>query len=507
MEHQLTDYRYGDLLALTKHYRNKDANIILTGATGFLGSNFLFWKLRQGGKIYVLVRGLSVGHAKQRIEEALTICASGYNQPVPKAEIESKIEYILGDMTETLCGVSKHDLDKLTAADIGGFWHCAASLKFEDRHRDEIYTHNINGTQNVMALAQRTQCRQFLHISTAYTSGQITGEIPETLHALDIGYNNVYESSKSEAEHEVVKYCDAQGMDWRILRPAIIMGPLSSRRSGGTRFGVYGLTQEMYRLRDTLKQLQTPLRLIGDQAAVANLVPVDQCVFDMLYLSNVGFGDQRIYHLSNASDLSIKLILKKIDAALGMTSIDFMSARDTPASAIEELFDLRTKFYGGYYRTIKHFTRSLPAHVGLNWSDYDSFLTAFVKELDQEASGVTFTRTQVRASDGIELCVSTFGNDDKPPLVLANAYGMPADFMLPLAQRLADEYRVITWDSRWVPAITHDFDPEKCHSLTHASDLITLASPVRRWLAGVVARKSVCGRWPHFHREYNAASC
>ncbi|HAT33982.1 MAG TPA: Male sterility-like protein [Janthinobacterium sp.] len=491
MEHHLADYRYGDLLALTKHFRDKNANILLTGATGFLGSNFLFWKLRQSGKIYVLVRGESPAHARERVHAALAVCASGYNQPVPRADIDAKVEYILGDMTETLCAIGKHDLEKLAAAGISEFWHCAASLKFEDRHKEEIYTHNINGTHNVMDLARRIGCGHYLHVSTAYTSGHISGEIGETLHPLDIGYNNFYESSKNAAEHEVAKYCDAQGMQYRILRPAIIMGPLSSRRSGGTRFGIYGLTQEMVRLRDTLRQLQTPLRLIGDAAAAGNMVPVDQCVFDMLYLSNIGFGDQNIYHLSNASDLNVKLMLEKIDLALGMSSIAFVPARDTPPSAIEALFDRRTKFYGGYYRTIKHFTRSLPAHVGLSWSDYDTYIAAFIKELDEEKSGASFTRTQVRAPDGTELCVSTFGTADKPALVLANAYGMPSDFMLPLATRLADQYRVITWDSRWVPAVTHDFDVAKCHSLTHASDLIAIldhfgiaSAPVAGWSSG-----------------------
>lgn len=503
MEHQLTDYRYGDLLELTNRNSKVSKNIILTGATGFLGSNFLFWRLRQSGKIFVLVRGESVEHAKTRVYEALAVCASAYNQPIPKADIDSKIEYLLGDMTETLCGISKNDLEKLEAASISEFWHCAASLKFEDRHKEEIFLHNINGTHNVMDLARRVHCAHYLHISTAYTSGHMAGDIAESLHPLTINYNNFYESSKNQAEHEVATYCDANGLDYRILRPAIIMGPLASRRSGGTRFGVYGLTQEMYRLRDTLSNLQTPLRLVGDEAAIANLVPVDQCVFDMIYLSNINFGDQKVYHLTNSSDLNIKLVLEKIDAALGMTSLKFVSERDTPASAIEELFDKRTVFYGGYYRTLKRFARTLPKHVGVSWADYGTYLTAFIKELDEQATGATFTRTQVTAADGIELCVSTFGDESKPALVLANAYGMPSDFMFPLAKRLSDQYRVITWDSRWVPAITHEFDIEKCHSLTHARDLISIldhfeiaSAPVVGWSSGAQVSLRAMAEFP-----------
>ena len=70
-------------------------------------------------------------------------------------------------------------------------------------------------------------------------------------------------------------------------------------------------------------------------------------------------------------------------------------------TAIEELFDRRTVFYGGYYRTIKHFARSLPKHVGVSWADFSTYITAFIKELDEQKSGATFTRTQVTAPDGI----------------------------------------------------------------------------------------------------------
>lgn len=504
MEQRQTEYRYGDLLGITNNFRTTGKNIFLTGATGFLGSNFLFWRLRQSGKIYVLVRGESVEHAKQRIHDALAVCATSYNQPIPKADIDSKLEYILGDITETLCAASKSDLEKLAVAEIDEFWHCAASLKFEDRHKEEIHHHNITGTHNVMDLAHRIKAKHYLHISTAYTSGHMAGDIPEALHPLDITYNNFYEQSKNQAEHEVVKYCDAHAMDYRILRPAIIMGPLASRRSGGTRFGVYGLTQEMYRLRDTLSKLQTPLRLVGDLTAVANLVPVDQCVFDMLYLSNTGFGEQRFYHLSNSSDLSIKTILEKIDASLGLSAINFVEARDTPPSGIEELFDKRTVFYGGYYKTKKRFERSLPKHIGVGWADFGTYLTAFLKELDEQRTGETFDRHQVTAADGTDLCVSTFGDRSKPPLVLANAYGMPSDFMFPLAKRLADQYWVITWDSRWVPAITHEFDLSKCHSLTHASDLVAIldhfdirSAPVAGWSSGAQVALRTMAEYPH----------
>jgi pimeloyl-ACP methyl ester carboxylesterase len=41
---------------------------------------------------------------------------------------------------------------------------------------------------------------------------------------------------------------------------------------------------------------------------------------------------------------------------------------------------------------------------------------------------------------------------------------------------LAKDHYVVSWDSRWLPCLTHRFNQEDCHSLTFARDLISVLS-------------------------------
>lgn len=497
----------GDLLAVSQA-ATTPKTLFLTGATGFLGGHFLFWKIRQPCHVFALVRGESVEQAHARLLSALQGVAASYKLPLPEAELAAKLTVILGNMTGQLCQVSEQDQSTLQAAGIDEFWHCAASLKFEDRHRDEIHSHNIAGTRNVLALAQQVQARRYLHISTAYSSGKLSGDIPEALHPLDIEYNNYYEESKNHAEHLVADFCAEHSIDYRILRPSIIMGPLATHHSGGTRFGIYGFTRELFRLRDTLSRIEQPLRLVGASDAVANLAPVDQCVRDMLTLSHQGFGTQRIFHLSNTSDLALPEVIDQVDRHVGTRCLKVVPIRDSDTSPLEELFDQRTRFYGGYYQTRKRFLRSAPPQAPVGWSDFELYLSAYLQELTaQEGGEAGFERLQLRTRDGLDLCVYRYGDATLPPLVLVNAFGMPSEFMLPLAQRLAVHHHVITWESRWVPTLSHPFDASQCDSLVHVDDLLDIlrhlgveAAPLAGWSSGAQVVLRALAEYPEaFH--------
>lgn len=454
--------------------------ILLTGATGFLGGHFLLKRIAWPGRVHAIVRGDDLAQARARLYAHLEACAQSYGQPLPRADLDDKLHVVLGDITLPLCGLTAGTVDALRAEKIAEVWHCAASLKFEDRHRAEILAHNVGGTGNMLALFERLcggRPAEFIHVSTAYSVGIAEGEVAEVQHPREHTYNNVYEESKNLAEHRVAEFCTQAGMSHRILRPSVVMGPRASHQSGTTRFGVYGLTREVHRLRETLSKLEHPLELVGQEHATANLTPVDECVYDMLWLSAQGFGEARVFHLCNPAGLSIKRIIETIDSATGVDKLRFTGRASADPSPLQELFNQRTAFYSGYYRSDKVFLRALPPQPQLGWQDVDMYLAAYLRELEQETrGGVGFREQCVRARDGAPLQVCTLGDPSAPPLVLANAYGMPAEFMWNLAQRLAPRFHVVTWECRWVPTMAHAFEPDRCDSLAHARDLVDIVT-------------------------------
>lgn len=455
--------------------------ILLTGATGFLGGHFLLRRIAWDGDVYAIVRGDSVPEARARLYAHLADCAASYGEALPKALLDQRLRVVIGDITRPLCGVDADTIARMRADGLSEVWHCAASLKFEDRHRQEILEHNVEGTANMLDLFQALAAGeassdvQFLHISTAYSAGKVQGDIPEERHNPDREYNNVYEESKNLAENRVIDFCEARGLSFRILRPTVVMGPLASHHSGTTRFGVYGFAKEVRRLRETLLKLKHRLELEGSEGATANLTPVDECVYDMLQLSAEGFGDRRYFHLSNPEGVSMPRLIAMIDEKTGVDRLSFVTKKTPDAGPLQELFDERTRFYSGYYNTEKRFLRLAGPQTQVDWNDVGLYLDSFLQELEQEDAGGVGFRTQIaRMRDGAQLKVFTCGNPTLPPIILANAYGMPAEFMWPMAQRLQNDFHVVTWECRWVPTQDVPFDIDACDSSAHARDLLDI---------------------------------
>ncbi len=142
---------------------------VVTGATGFLGSN--------------VVRSLLDAR-----ELVLIISRDGWG----------RCEQLFGKDVEGLKVISSDlsGLRELTLQDKSWrgatFWHIAANLQFEERYRKDIFDTNVNGTRTAIEFASHIGCDKFIYISTAYTAGNLMGLIPESLHQ-PTNFNNVYE--------------------------------------------------------------------------------------------------------------------------------------------------------------------------------------------------------------------------------------------------------------------------------------------------------------------------
>ena len=51
---------------------------------------------------------------------------------------------------------------------IGEVWHSAASLRYEDRHKVEIFIYQVGGARTIVDLTRRSGAHTLNHISTAW---------------------------------------------------------------------------------------------------------------------------------------------------------------------------------------------------------------------------------------------------------------------------------------------------------------------------------------------------
>lgn len=235
-------------------------------------------------------------------------------------------------------------------------WHAAASLQFEDRHREQIRATNVEGTRRMVELAQRLGSTSFNYISTAYVAGRANGLIHE-LDCSEAETNNHYERSKIDAEQIVA----ASPLRARILRPSIVVG--HSRTLAATSFsGYYGFMRQVAQFRGLLERTQrgllarSPVRLRIDADAEANLIPVD-CVAREAVAIGARASSEGIYHLTHSAAPTVGDSVRTIFELLELPEPIFTQTRDD-FSWLDQQFDKRMGFYGSYITGSKRFDRT-----------------------------------------------------------------------------------------------------------------------------------------------------
>ena len=201
-------------------------NVLLTGATGFLGAHVLNELMqKENGKIYCLIRSDQADDRRGRLKEILQY----YFGDRYASEINKRIIPIIGD-------IEKEGLSDEMPLDVQTVIHTAASVK---HYGSYSYFHRVNteGTSHVIEYAKKMRAK-LIHISTLSVSGNSMADdftvyrsdeeifFYETSFYIGQPLDNVYIRSKFEAERKVY---DAMldGLNAKVIR----VGNLTNRAS------------------------------------------------------------------------------------------------------------------------------------------------------------------------------------------------------------------------------------------------------------------------------------
>jgi thioester reductase-like protein len=250
--------------------------ILLTGATGEIGSQLVKRLNSQGFKVYCMVRPKNKLTSKERLVALLD---------------EDGVE-IEGDLTLDLCGFSLEMIDTYRNV-FAKFIHCAAMVKFDTSLERQIMTTNVAGTAKALELAQVLNIPEFHYVSTAYVAGTAP-----SFSEHDIGLaqqaRNPYELSKQKAEALVRAWSGKTA----IYRLSIVVG---DSRTGATDSynGFYGYLSGFWQMREPLKKAAIkPFVVPANVTSTMNLVPRDW-VTDMLVKLIQLPVQKKTYHLTH----------------------------------------------------------------------------------------------------------------------------------------------------------------------------------------------------------------
>jgi len=185
--------------------------ILVTGATGFLGS-------------YIV---------KLLVESGYSVRALRHRSPLPSwidASIWNKVEWIQADLLDP---IALYD----AMEGVEGVIHSAAVVSFSKSGRKEMYAVNVEGTANVVNAAIEQKIKRFVHVSSIAALGRtreaaLVTEDKKWEHSPN---NTHYAITKHQAEMHVWRGF-AEGFGGAIINPSTILGYGNWHSSSNTIF-------------------------------------------------------------------------------------------------------------------------------------------------------------------------------------------------------------------------------------------------------------------------------
>lgn len=180
-------------------------NVILTGATGFVGKVVLFDLLSQKeklniDKIFLIIRDKGVRTAKSRFNNEIS--KSPLFDSLSNKKILESVIPISGEISLKNCDLSDEDTNNLIS-NTTHIIHCAASVDF-DLPIEEATISNIDASINLLELAKKCKnLKKMVAVSTAYVTPHREGEIKEELHILPFDAEDTYKDIKLGIADEV----------------------------------------------------------------------------------------------------------------------------------------------------------------------------------------------------------------------------------------------------------------------------------------------------------------
>lgn len=278
-------------------------NILLTGATGFLGSHVLYELVKQEkSHIICLVR------SKQKMKK---VYQAYFGENLP-----SCVKLVIGDITSEMIGMQEEEYKELLEK-VDTVIHVAANVRHVGEQEEFMKT-NYCGTKNIIKFCKQSDA--VLHYVSSYISSGFAvapiyldvSEFSERMLYIGQDYKkNIYAHTKYLSEVEILKERE-QGLEANIYR----MGCLTSRRKDGVfqlNASENGLRK---RLRGLLKIGITPRET--DWAKI-DLTAVDECAdafVRLIYSKKVNY----IYHMFNPNVISMKEIAAYCDKTVEVVS-------------------------------------------------------------------------------------------------------------------------------------------------------------------------------------------
>ena len=273
-------------------------NILLTGATGFLGVHVLKELLDSTGPdttIWCLLRAKGSLTPQRRLNEMLVY----YFEKKYRQMVGTRIQAVEGDITKPESMEGLKDIDMV--------FNCAANVKHFSQGTD-IEDINYGGVKNLVAFCENNGA-YLVHVSTESVGGLTPGTEPGTLteQMLFFGQltDNQYVHSKFLAERHILEHMADGKLRAKILRA----GNLSPRAEDGEFQANMNANASMGRLKAFKMLGSCPYLFLQDKL---EFTPIDQAAHAMVLLAGTPL-ENCVFNVSNDHLIPMDDIITRLE--------------------------------------------------------------------------------------------------------------------------------------------------------------------------------------------------
>ncbi|MBL7814085.1 MAG: SDR family NAD(P)-dependent oxidoreductase [Saprospiraceae bacterium] len=250
---------------------NQSKRILITGATGFVGS-YLARHLVKNGYSYI-------------------VCL---RRPTSRWDLVADVkDKVMWEECDVLDAPYLENI--LRGHKIEQIYHCAAVVSFDPRDREEMYRINVVGTENVVNAALEVGIEKLVYVSSIAAIGRVEHEpwVRETNKWQRSPLNSHYAISKYQAEQEVWRGI-SEGLTAAMVNPTVVLGAQQWEQGTGRLF----------------KQVWEGLRFYTEGST--GYVDVRDVVVFMVKLMESPIDNQRF--ILNGENMKYKTMFEKIAA-------------------------------------------------------------------------------------------------------------------------------------------------------------------------------------------------
>ncbi|MBF0471225.1 MAG: NAD-dependent epimerase/dehydratase family protein [Gammaproteobacteria bacterium] len=243
------------------------AQVLVTGGSGFIGSNLITALLQQGREVYALTRR-------------------------PLAQHHPRLHEVRGDLFST-------DSYRSQLGEVDTIFHCAGFISFSAEDDNTCHQINVEGTEALLtAVLQCGSSPRFVHLSACAVFGFLQngdGMLDERA-APSLTTASGYARSKQEAERVVLQGV-AQGLDGVIANISTVYGAGDHRLNSGS----------------VIRSVLSGMRLIPPGGS--SYIAMPDLISGLLALAAEGRSGER--YILNGENLSYRSLITRIAAVTG----------------------------------------------------------------------------------------------------------------------------------------------------------------------------------------------